>query len=72
MILFCNFLGNSLGAIIKNLLVSDFRTYVCWFVHFCNSSGTFISASEDKTGILELIEHKIARATMLPQTHGEV
>ncbi|KAH9695233.1 hypothetical protein WN944_028677 [Citrus x changshan-huyou] len=35
------------------------------------SSGTFISASEDKTGILELIEHKIARATMLPQTHGE-
>ncbi|XP_028767695.1 probable prolyl 4-hydroxylase 9 isoform X2 [Neltuma alba] len=35
------------------------------------SSGTFISASEDKTGILELIERKIARVTMLPRTHGE-
>lgn len=37
-----------------------------------NSSGTFISASEDKTGILDAIEQKIARATMLPKTHGEV
>lgn len=37
-----------------------------------NSSGTFISASEDKTGILGVIEQKIARATMLPTTHGEV
>lgn len=35
------------------------------------SSGTFISASEDKTGILDAIEKKIARATMLPKTHGE-
>ncbi|KAK4258823.1 hypothetical protein QN277_005225 [Acacia crassicarpa] len=35
------------------------------------SSGTFISASEDKTGILDLIERKIARITMLPRTHGE-
>ncbi|XP_024023145.1 probable prolyl 4-hydroxylase 9 isoform X1 [Morus notabilis] len=35
------------------------------------SSGTFISASEDKTGILDAIEQKIARATMLPTTHGE-
>lgn len=35
------------------------------------SSGTFISASEDKTGILDAIEQKIARATMLPKTHGE-
>ncbi|BFG42003.1 putative prolyl 4-hydroxylase 9 [Prunus yedoensis var. nudiflora] len=35
------------------------------------SSGTFISASEDETGILEIIEEKIARATMLPRTHGE-
>uniref|UniRef100_A0A3Q7F170 procollagen-proline 4-dioxygenase n=1 Tax=Solanum lycopersicum TaxID=4081 RepID=A0A3Q7F170_SOLLC len=35
------------------------------------SSGTFISASEDKTGILDLIEEKIARATMIPKTHGE-
>ncbi|XP_015063545.1 probable prolyl 4-hydroxylase 9 [Solanum pennellii] len=35
------------------------------------SSGTFISASEDKTGILDLIEEKIARVTMIPKTHGE-
>ncbi|XP_009783364.1 probable prolyl 4-hydroxylase 9 [Nicotiana sylvestris] len=35
------------------------------------SSGTFISASEDKTGILDLIEEKIAKATMIPKTHGE-
>ncbi|PON74778.1 Isopenicillin N synthase [Parasponia andersonii] len=35
------------------------------------SSGTFISASEDKTGTLGAIEQKIARATMLPRSHGE-
>ncbi|XP_031480458.1 probable prolyl 4-hydroxylase 9 [Nymphaea colorata] len=35
------------------------------------SSGTFISATEDKTGILALIEQKIAKATMLPRAHGE-
>ncbi|CAN6450728.1 unnamed protein product [Victoria cruziana] len=35
------------------------------------SSGTFISAAEDKTGILALIEQKIAKATMLPREHGE-
>uniref|UniRef100_A0A803NNT0 Prolyl 4-hydroxylase alpha subunit domain-containing protein n=1 Tax=Cannabis sativa TaxID=3483 RepID=A0A803NNT0_CANSA len=35
------------------------------------SSGTFISASEDNTGILSVIEEKIARVTMLPTTHGE-
>ncbi|MED6192815.1 putative prolyl 4-hydroxylase 9 [Stylosanthes scabra] len=35
------------------------------------SSGVFISASEDKTGTLEVIEEKIARATMIPRTHGE-
>ncbi|WMV17041.1 hypothetical protein MTR67_010426 [Solanum verrucosum] len=35
------------------------------------SSGMFISASEDKTGILNLIEEKIAKATMIPRTHGE-
>ncbi|OVA17074.1 Oxoglutarate/iron-dependent dioxygenase [Macleaya cordata] len=35
------------------------------------SSGTFISASEDKTGTLGIIEEKIARATMIPRTHGE-
>ncbi|XP_059282524.1 probable prolyl 4-hydroxylase 9 isoform X3 [Lycium ferocissimum] len=35
------------------------------------SSGTFISASEDKTGILDRIEEKIAKATMIPKTHGE-
>ncbi|KAI4295737.1 hypothetical protein L6164_035752 [Bauhinia variegata] len=36
-----------------------------------NSSGTFISASEDKTGILDSVERKIARVTMLPKNHGE-
>ncbi|KAJ7946139.1 Prolyl 4-hydroxylase alpha-like protein [Quillaja saponaria] len=35
------------------------------------SSGTFISSSEDKSGTLELIERKIARATMIPKNHGE-
>lgn len=35
------------------------------------SSGTFISASEDSTGTLALIEQKIARATMIPREHGE-
>ncbi|XP_024019801.1 probable prolyl 4-hydroxylase 9 [Morus notabilis] len=35
------------------------------------SSGMFISASEDKTGTLDVIEEKIARATMIPRTHGE-
>ncbi|KAL0384298.1 UNVERIFIED_CONTAM: putative prolyl 4-hydroxylase 9 [Sesamum radiatum] len=35
------------------------------------SSGAFISASEDSTGVLEFVERKIARATMLPRSHGE-
>lgn len=35
------------------------------------SSGTFMSAFEDKTGTLDIIEGKIARATMIPRTHGE-
>lgn len=35
------------------------------------SSGTFISASDDRSGVLEAIEHKIARATMIPRSHGE-
>ncbi|KAG9440214.1 hypothetical protein H6P81_020379 [Aristolochia fimbriata] len=35
------------------------------------SSGTFVSASEDKTGVLEFIEKKIARVTMIPRSHGE-
>ncbi|XP_019195347.1 PREDICTED: probable prolyl 4-hydroxylase 9 [Ipomoea nil] len=35
------------------------------------SSGTFISASEDKTGTLDLIEEKIAKVTMIPRSHGE-
>lgn len=32
----------------------------------------FVSASEDKTGTLADIEEKIARATMIPRSHGEV
>ncbi|XP_022763487.1 probable prolyl 4-hydroxylase 9 isoform X2 [Durio zibethinus] len=35
------------------------------------SSGTFISASDDETGTLDLIEKKIAKATSIPQSHGE-
>ncbi|WCJ17905.1 2-oxoglutarate (2OG) and Fe(II)-dependent oxygenase superfamily protein [Euphorbia peplus] len=35
------------------------------------SSGTFISASEDETGVLDFVEKKIARATMIPRDHGE-
>ncbi|XP_057768881.1 probable prolyl 4-hydroxylase 9 isoform X2 [Salvia miltiorrhiza] len=35
------------------------------------SSGMFISAYEDKTGTLDQIEEKIARATMIPRKHGE-
>ncbi|XP_076924317.1 putative prolyl 4-hydroxylase 9 [Bidens hawaiensis] len=35
------------------------------------SSSMFISANEDKTGILDLIEKKIERATMIPRSHGE-
>ncbi|KAJ0010991.1 hypothetical protein Pint_33772 [Pistacia integerrima] len=36
------------------------------------SSGTFISAYEDKSGTLDFIEEKIARVTMIPKTHGEM
>ncbi|XP_027360889.1 probable prolyl 4-hydroxylase 9 isoform X2 [Abrus precatorius] len=36
------------------------------------SSGVFISASEDKTGVLDAIEEKIAKATKIPSTHGEL
>ncbi|XP_031277952.1 probable prolyl 4-hydroxylase 9 isoform X1 [Pistacia vera] len=35
------------------------------------SSGMFISAAEDETGTLDVVEEKIARATMLPKVHGE-
>ncbi|CDP02574.1 unnamed protein product [Coffea canephora] len=35
------------------------------------SSGMFLSASEDKTGTLALIEEKIAKVTMIPRSHGE-
>ncbi|KAI4327379.1 hypothetical protein L6164_019848 [Bauhinia variegata] len=35
------------------------------------SSGVFISAAEDKTGTLDVIEEKIARATRIPRNHGE-
>lgn len=44
----------------------------CLPLPFSNSSGMFISASEDETGVLDAIEEKIARATMLPRAHGEV
>ncbi|XP_008807415.1 probable prolyl 4-hydroxylase 9 [Phoenix dactylifera] len=35
------------------------------------SSGTFISASEDSTGILDQIEQKISRVTMIPRENME-
>ncbi|KAL4318107.1 hypothetical protein GQ457_18G016070 [Hibiscus cannabinus] len=35
------------------------------------SSGTFLSASQDKTGTLNFIEKKIAKVTSIPQSHGE-
>ncbi|KAM7251298.1 hypothetical protein ACFE04_023181 [Oxalis oulophora] len=35
------------------------------------SSGTFLSASEEETGSLDLVEKKIAKVTMIPVTHGE-
>ncbi|KAF5463695.1 hypothetical protein F2P56_013840 [Juglans regia] len=35
------------------------------------SSGVFISAAQDKNGILDIIEEKIAKVTMLPRVHGE-
>lgn len=36
-----------------------------------HSSGAFLSASEDRTRTLEFVEEKIARATMIPRSHGE-
>ncbi|KAJ7013402.1 prolyl 4-hydroxylase 9 [Populus alba x Populus x berolinensis] len=35
------------------------------------TESTFIGGSEDQTGTLDFIERKIARATMIPQSHGE-
>ncbi|TVU44888.1 hypothetical protein EJB05_04351 [Eragrostis curvula] len=35
------------------------------------SSGTFLSAREDPSGTLAEVENKIARATMVPRSHGE-
>ncbi|XP_061373908.1 probable prolyl 4-hydroxylase 9 [Gastrolobium bilobum] len=35
------------------------------------STGAFIRASEDKSGILDFIEQKIAKVTMIPKTYGE-
>ena len=37
-----------------------------------NSSGTFVAAWEDSTGVLDSVEEKIARVTMMPRNHGEV
>ncbi|MED6185189.1 hypothetical protein PIB30_054641 [Stylosanthes scabra] len=33
--------------------------------------GAFISASKDKSRILDFIEKKIAKVTMIPRSHGE-
>ncbi|XP_076900640.1 putative prolyl 4-hydroxylase 9 [Bidens hawaiensis] len=50
--------------------------YIIIFLILCmpikrTSSGMFISANEDKMGILDLFEKKIERATMIPRNHGE-
>jgi hypothetical protein len=37
-----------------------------------NSSGTFLSADEDPTGALAEVEKKIAKATTIPRSNGEV
>ena len=44
----------------------------CSLFFYWTSSGMFVSSSEDKTGILDQIEKKIERATMIPRRHGEV
>jgi hypothetical protein len=36
------------------------------------STGTFLSHSEDKDGVLSWVEEKIARFTLIPVHHGEV
>lgn len=73
-ILSSNYTWNSL-LVSKARLISPLKKilylWVNCFVVFI-SSGTFMSASEDKTGTLDIIEGKIARATMIPRTHGEV
>lgn len=55
-------------------LITCKRGCVIYFIFLLwnTSSGMFMSASEDKTGTLDCIEEKIARATMIPRTHGEV
>eukprot|EP00250_Pteridium_aquilinum_P015256 c22478_g1_i2 orf=577-1461(+) len=35
------------------------------------SSGTFLTAKQEKTGSLAWVEEKMARATMIPVSHGE-
>lgn len=52
----------------------SFLIIICklMFYDICNSSGTFIKASDDTTGILDNIEEKIAQFTMLPRQNGEV
>ncbi|MCO5567445.1 hypothetical protein L7F22_021136 [Adiantum nelumboides] len=35
------------------------------------SSGTFLTSKQDKTGSLRWVEQKMARATMVPASHGE-
>lgn len=35
------------------------------------SSGTFLSAKQDKSGSLGWVEEKMARVTMIPRSHGE-
>lgn len=57
---------------LSHLPCSSSVTDHCYLTFLDNSSGTFISASEDKTGVLKFIEKKIASVTMVPRSHGEV
>ncbi|XP_061993286.1 probable prolyl 4-hydroxylase 9 [Rosa rugosa] len=54
--------GNSIGSV-----AADTRSAT----RACAISGMFLSAYRDKSGTLDVIEEKIARATMIPRTHGE-
>lgn len=58
--------------LITFFLVLHVKLVLLIYTFLGKSSGTFISASEDETGTLDFIEKKIAKATSIPQSHGEV
>jgi hypothetical protein len=56
------------GRMMEASMVFVFRSQIVFFF----SSGTFLTAKQDKTGTLGWVEEKMARATMTPISHGEV